>query len=43
MGKSEGASAKSKAHFISSRQKTNRGGCTGTLEEVQSGEAEVGC
>jgi hypothetical protein len=30
------------AHNIGSRQKENRGGCTCTLGEVQSGEEEVG-
>jgi hypothetical protein len=36
MGKGE--SAETKTHNLSSRQKENRGGCTCTLEEVQSGE-----
>jgi hypothetical protein len=29
-------------HNISGRQKENRGGCTCTLGEVQSGEEEIG-
>jgi len=32
----------SQAHDLSSRQKEDRGGCTCTLEEVQSGEEEIG-
>jgi len=40
MGEGERSSAETKAHNISSRQKEDRGGCTGTLGEVQSGEEE---
>jgi hypothetical protein len=42
MGKSERSRAETQAHNISSRQKANRGGCTGTLGEVK-GAAEVDC
>jgi hypothetical protein len=34
--------AETKAHNISRRQKEDRGGCTCTLGEIQSGEKEIG-
>src|ERR1019366_7618487 len=40
MGKGERSRAETKAHNISSRQKEDRGGCTCTLGEVQSGEED---
>jgi hypothetical protein len=42
MGKGERSRAETQAHNISSRQKEDRGGCTCTLGEVQSGEEKVG-
>jgi len=41
MGEDEGASAETKAHDLSSRQKENRGGTAGEVGEVE-GAAEEG-
>jgi hypothetical protein len=42
MGEGEESSAETKANHFSSRQKENRGGCTGEVGEAQGGEEEGG-
>jgi hypothetical protein len=41
MGKGKGSSVETKAHYISSRQKEDRGGCTSEVGEGE-GAAEEG-
>ena len=43
MGKSERSSAETQAHHVASSSQEDRGGCTCTLEEVQSDKEETGC
>jgi hypothetical protein len=40
MGKSEGASAETKANDLGSRQKKNRGGAAGEVGEREGGEED---